>query len=217
MSMQLRSNRVFLQSMARDFRRTGAIAPSSKMLAQAMTSELASCNKPQVSVLEVGAGTGSVTAEIVRHLGAGDQLDVCEIDRKLASIIRHRLRNDSAFTAADASIRVINKPIESFERRPAYDFIISCLPFTNFQPAAVRGVFELYRGMLRPGGICSFYEYILVRKATRLVTGKTAVGERVAGVSEVVREYVGKYCYRHQVVLLNLPPAMVHHIRFPEA
>ncbi len=215
--MQLSSSRVFLQSMARDFRRTGAIAPSSRMLAQAMTSELSWRCRPQVRVLEVGAGTGSITEEIVCHLGAGDHLDVCEIDRKLASIIRHRLRNDPSFSDVKASIRVVNKAIESFERRPAYDFIVSCLPFTNFQPAAVREVFELYRDLLKPGGICSFYEYILVRKATQLVTGRTAVGERVAGVSKVVRDYVDKFCYRQQVVLLNLPPAMVHHIRFPEA
>ncbi len=214
--MQLSSNRVFLQSMARDFRRTGAIAPSSKMLAQAMTSELACHRRPQLKVLEVGAGTGSITEEIVRHLRAGDHLDVCEIDRKLASIIRHRLRNDSTFSGVKASVRVLNRPIESFEHRPDYDFIISCLPFTNFQPAVVGEIFELYRNLLRPGGICSFYEYILVRKATRWVTGKTAVGERVAGVSRVVCEYVEKFCYKHQVVLLNLPPAMVHHIRFPE-
>ena len=214
--MQLSSKRVFLQSVARDFRRTGAIAPSSRALAQAMTRELAKHRRPEAHVLEVGAGTGSVTEEVVRHLGAGDHLDVCEIDRKLAGIIRHRLKNDPSFLGVKASIRVINKPIESFSREPGYDFIISCLPFTNFEAAAVRDIFELYRDLLRPGGICSFYEYILVRKATRLVTGRTAVGTRVAGVSKVVRNYIDRYCYKHQVVLLNLPPAMVHHIRFAE-
>jgi len=214
--MQLSSKRVFLQSIARDFKRTGAIAPSSKTLAQAMTRELAKHRRPDLRVLEVGAGTGNITEEIVRHLGPGDDLDVCEIDRKLAGIIRHRLKKDPSLSGVEASVRVINKPIESFDRRPRYDFIISCLPFTNFEPAAVHDIFELYRDLLKPGGICSFYEYILVRKAACLMTGKTAVGARVSGVSKVVRNYIDRYCYRHQVVLLNLPPAMVHHIRFAE-
>jgi len=69
---------------------------------------------------------------------------------------------------------------------------------------------------LRPGGICSFYEYILVRKAARLMSGRSAGRRRVGEVGRVVREYIDNYAYRQQVVLLNFPPAMVHHIRFPE-
>ena len=215
--MQLSSNRVFLQSVARDFKRTGALVPSSKALAQAMTAELARHYREGVSVLEVGAGTGNITEEIARCLSSDDRLDVCEIDRKLASIIRHRLKHDGVFQGVKPSIRVINKPVETFAHERRYDFIVSCLPFTNFEPVAVREIFELYRSLLKPGGICSFYEYLLVRKAARLMTSKHASRERFAGVSKVVREYVGGYGYRHKVVLLNLPPAMVHHIRFPEA
>jgi phospholipid N-methyltransferase len=216
-TMPLKSSRVFLESAARDFKRTGAIAPSSRALAQAMTSELVRHYRGGIGVLEVGAGTGNITEEIARCLSSEDCLDVCEIDRKLASIIRHRLKHDRAFRAVQASVRVINKPVEKFSRERRYDFIVSCLPFTNFEPVAVREVFELYRSLLKPGGICSFYEYLLVRKAARLMTGNHASRERFAGVAKVVREYIGGYGYRRQVVLLNLPPAMVHHIKFPEA
>ncbi len=214
--MELSSKRVFIESAARDFKRTGALVPSSKALAQAMTAELTRHYARGASVLEVGAGTGSITGEIVRHLADGDRLDVCEIDRKFAGIIRNRLKQDPCFRGVKAHVRVINRPVEAFARRPHYDFILSCLPFTNFEPDAVRDIFELYRTLLRPGGICSFYEYILVRKAARLMSGRSAGRRRVGEVGRVVREYIDKYSYRHQVVLLNFPPAMVHHIRFPE-
>jgi phosphatidylethanolamine/phosphatidyl-N-methylethanolamine N-methyltransferase len=214
--MELSTRRVFIESAARDFRRTGAVVPSSRALAQAMTAELSRQYCQGASVLEVGAGTGSITEEIVRYLGEGDRLDVCEIDRKFAGIIKKRLKVDPCFRGVTASVRVINRPVEAFTRRPRYDFILSCLPFTNFEPDAVRNIFELYRSLLRPGGICSFYEYILVRKAARLMSGRPEGRRRVGEVGRVVREYIERYAYRHQVVLLNFPPAMVHHIRFPE-
>jgi phosphatidylethanolamine/phosphatidyl-N-methylethanolamine N-methyltransferase len=211
--MGLRNSRVFIESAARDFRRTGAIAPSSRPLADSMTRELVSCYRNPVAVLEVGGGTGSVTKEIARHLAEGDALDVFEIDPQFANIIRQRLREEPGLRDRKARIRVHNKPVEEIAIRPKYDFIISCLPFTNFQPQAVRKIFEIYRSVLKADGVCSFYEYIFVRQAAQIMSSKLA-RERCAGVSSVVREYLSKYCFKQQVVFRNLPPAMVYHIRF---
>ncbi len=215
--MQISPGRVFLQTVARDFKRTGAVAPSSRALAQSIVSELAQRSRAPVSVLEVGGGTGSITEEIVRHLYRGDHLDVYEIDRRFASLLRQRLKEDPAFRGVQASVRVHNKPIESIGRRRRYDFVISCLPFTNFRPEAVAEIFEIYRTVMKPGGTCSFYEYILMRRAARIMSGRPEERERVAGVALVVRKYIAKYSYKHDIVLRNLPPAKVQHIRFPSA
>jgi phospholipid N-methyltransferase len=212
--MHISNNRIFFQSAAKDFKRTGAVAPSSKVLAQSMTSELSVRYRPATAVLEVGAGTGSITGQIVRHLRAGDRLDIYEIDARFASLLRYRLKHDESFGKLRAKVCVHNRPIEHIERRPRYDFVISCLPFTNFQPRAVREIFEIYRAVLKPGGVCSFYEYVLLRRAARLMSGNPAERARVAGVSRVVRETIARFGYKHDVVLLNLPPATVHHISF---
>lgn len=211
--MGLHPSRVFLESATRDFKRTGAIAPSSRPLAESMTREIVAQYRNPVSVLEVGGGTGCVTIEIARHLGERDRLDVFEIDRQFAKLIRQRLRDEACLQDRGVRIRVHNQPVERISLRPQYDFIVSCLPFTNFQPHAVRKIFEIYRSVLKPGGICSFYEYILVRQAAQLMSTRAA-RERCAGVSRVVREYLSRYCYKQQVVFRNLPPAMVYHIRF---
>jgi phosphatidylethanolamine/phosphatidyl-N-methylethanolamine N-methyltransferase len=213
--MRLHSSRVFLESAARDFKRTGAIAPSSRPLAHSMTSELAGHNRRPVKVLEVGGGTGSVTIEIARHLCRGDTLDVFEIDQNFAGLIRRRLHEESWIRERGIEVCVYDKSIETINLRSRYDFIISCLPFTNFQPQSVRKIFEIYETVLNPGGLLSFYEYILVRKAAGMVSPRP-VRERFAGVSSVVREYLSKYCYKQQTVLRNLPPATVYHIRFNE-
>jgi phospholipid N-methyltransferase len=212
--MPLKSNRLFLASATRDFKRTGAFVPSSKALAGAMIRELVARYRSPVGVLEVGGGTGSITQEIARNLGAGDRLDVYEIDRKLAGLLRQRLTRDKDFPRSGAAIRVFCRGIERIERKARYDFVISCLPFTNFEPAAVREIFDIFRSVLEPGGVCSFYEYVLVRKAARMISGRQSERARVQGVSDVVKEVIARYEYRNEIVFRNLPPAIVHHVRF---
>ncbi|MGU3432881.1 hypothetical protein ACNHUS_07660 [Actinomycetes bacterium M1A6_2h] len=56
-----RSTALFLREAAQHFREVGAVAPSSASLAGALSSPLEVGASPR-SVLEVGAGTGSVTA-----------------------------------------------------------------------------------------------------------------------------------------------------------
>jgi len=212
--MALTTSRVFLATATRDFKRTGAVAPSSKALGGAMTRELAAHHRRPVAVLEVGGGTGSITREIAHWLGSGDRLDVYEIDRRLASVIRHRVKTDEAFRGSATAIRVHCRPIQDIDRLPQYDFVISGLPFTNFEPAAVREIFELFRSVLNPGGLCSFYEYILMRKAARMISRGQSERDRVTGVAEVVKRFIARYEYSNEIVFRNLPPAVVHHVRF---
>lgn len=212
--MDMGRSRIFLKSVATDFKRTGAVAPSSRTLGYAMTSEMIRCYKGPARVLEVGGGTGSITEVIAKEIRPGDHLDVYEIDSGFSDVLNRRLQEDPSFRRVRSSIRIYNMPIETIDRRERYDFIISCLPFTCFQPATVREIFEIYRSILNPGGTCSFFEYIFIRRAARLVSGKAAERRRVAGVAQVVAEYVDRFSYKHDTVLRNIPPAIVHHIRF---
>jgi phosphatidylethanolamine/phosphatidyl-N-methylethanolamine N-methyltransferase len=214
--MRLRTNLAFLESVARDFKRTGAVAPSSSSLAAAMTSELAATRHGAVRVLEVGGGTGSITRAIVRHLSPQDHLDVYEIDPKFALLIRSLVHEDKAFRSAKSQIQVHNEPIESIKPVRAYDFVISGLPFTNFEPEKVREILEIFRSVLKPGGICTFFDYILGREAAKIVSGNLAGRERVEGVGRIVLDYINRYEFRHEIVFRNLPPATAHHIRFTD-
>ena len=214
--MRLRTNLAFLESAARDFKRTGAVAPSSSSLAAAMTSELAATRHSSARVLEVGGGTGSITRAIVRHLSPTDHLDVYEIDPKFALLIRSRVQEDKAFRAVKSQVQVHNEPIESIERVRSYDFVISGLPFTNFEPEKVRDILEIFRSVLRPGGVCTFFDYILGREAAKIVSGNLAGRERVDAVGRIVEDYIKRYEFRHEFVFRNLPPATAHHIRFTD-
>ncbi len=212
--MHVNENRIFLKCAARDFKRTGAVAPSSRALGSAMTKELHRRPGRRVRVLEVGGGTGNITEVIARTIRPGDTLDVYEIDRDFADVIKRRVQHERSFQRMRSAIKVHNQPIQLIDRRSRYDFIISCLPFTCFEPSMVREIFEIYRDILNPGGVCSFFEYILVRKAARFMTGKVSEKRRIVAVEKVVAEYVKKYSYRRDLVFRNIPPALVHHIGF---
>lgn len=212
--MHISNRRVFIRSAARDFRQTGAVAPSSRSLAKSMTSEIKRRGRKGLRVLEVGGGTGSITAVIVQHLSRGDHLDVYEIDRNFSRLLRRRIKEDEVFRRSEAKIRIHNKSIELLDRHNKYDFIISCLPFTNFRPEMVRKILEIYREVLRPGGSCSFYEYLFLRHAARMMHRRRVERERLAGVARVINDYVASYAYGKDVVFRNLPPAQVLHMRF---
>ena len=212
--MRLSGHQHFYQYVARDFRRAGAVAPSTRFLGYAMTSELAARGPAPARVLEVGGGSGSITEVIARRMTPGSRLDVYEIDDVLADVLRRRFTGEAAERFPHLDIRIFNSPIESIEARPVYDYIVSCLPFTNFQPDAVGRIFESYRALLAPDGVCSFYEYILVRRLALMVSGKPHERLRVVGVGDVVRRYTSAFCFKREVVLCNIPPAGVYHLRF---
>ena len=212
--MTLGHNRIFLKSAAKDFKRTGAVAPSSRALGTAMTRELVRNYRSPVRVLEVGGGTGNITAVIAEALRPEDHLDVFEIDDELSRVLRQRLAEEGCFRHVRSSVRVHNRPIEEIDPTSRYDYVISCLPFTCFRPAMVREILEVYRSILNPGGVCSFFEYILIRKAARFMTGNVLERARVTGVAQVVEEYARRYSYRRDIVFRNIPPAVVRHLRF---
>lgn len=212
--MRLSGHQLFYQYVARDFRRAGAVAPSSRFLGYAMTSELAARGPAPARVLEVGGGSGSITEVIARRMTPGSRLDVYEIDGALSEELQRRFTGEAADRFPDLDIRVYNSPIESIEPRPLYDYIVSCLPFTNFQPDTVGRIFEIYRALLGPGGVCSFYEYILVRRLALMAANRPHERTRVLGVGEVVRRYTATFCFKREMVLYNIPPAWAFHLRF---
>ncbi len=56
---------MFLLEAVRDLRTTGAVAPSGRTLARLLTDPVQKHGAPPLNVLEVGAGTGSVTRTLI--------------------------------------------------------------------------------------------------------------------------------------------------------
>jgi phospholipid N-methyltransferase len=204
--------RHFLGELRRDFFHTGAVLPSSRYLARALTSPLRAHREP-VRVLEVGPGTGAVTAEILRCLQPDDRVDIVEINDRFVQLLEQRFETDRHFRPYRGQARVLHAPIQTVSERAAYQFIISGLPMNNFPAALVREVFRVFRRLLAPGGTLSFFEYLLFRQ---LKTPFVARPERrrLRWVGRVVDTYVAGAQVRCEPVFMNVPPAMARHLSF---
>src|SRR5262245_21756999 len=152
----------FFREFRRNFHTTGSVLPSSQFLARALTRPLAGPRGP-ARVLEVGPGTGAVTRAIARRMNPGDALDAVEINARFAELLRQRVQADPAFAACRAAIDVIHAPLEQLPGESVYDFIVSGLPLNNFAPGQVRAAFAAFRRLLKPGGLLTYFEYILIR------------------------------------------------------
>jgi phospholipid N-methyltransferase len=214
---------VFLAEAVRDFRTTGAVAPSGRQLAVALAGPLREATRAG-SVLEVGAGTGAVTRELIPLLGPGSRLDVVEANARLAERLRRRVADETGEAGeagAAGRVRVHPLPIEEFERSPrsprvprdgAYDVIVSSLPFTNFAPERVEAIMGRYLRLLRPGGALTFFSYAGTRALRTLLSSPAEVARHRA-VERVLAGYQARYGARARMVWANVPPARVWRLR----
>jgi phospholipid N-methyltransferase len=200
----------FLRESRRHFRDTGALLPSSRFLARALAAPLGG-SRPPCRVLEVGPGTGSVTRAILRRLQPGDQLDCVELNEQFVERLELCFKHDRRFIPHRSQVRVIHSPVEELDGDGLYDFIVSGLPLNNFPVGLVREIFRAYSRLLKPGGVLSYFEYVLIRHLKTPFSSRRE-RRRLYRVGRLVGKYIRSYQVRRQPVLMNVPPAVVRHL-----
>jgi len=201
----------FFRESRRNFRDTGSLLPSSKFLARALVSELRKPHGP-CRILEVGPGTGPVTSQILRHMRADDRLDAVEVNGRFIAVLQRRFDQEPLFRGRRSQVRLIHGPVEGLQGEGLYDIIVSGLPFNCFPVALVRQVFRAYKRLLKPGGTLTYFEYVLIRHLQTPFVGRRE-RRRLHRVGRVVSCYIRDYQVRRQRILINVPPAIVRHLR----
>jgi phospholipid N-methyltransferase len=215
-STHLRERQLFLKQALQDLHEVGSIIPSSQVTAKAMTAAFRRRTAP-ARVLEVGAGTGPITARIARELKPGDFLDAYEINPDYGAFLARRFEEEPDLRAVRDQVALHTADILQIEKVPQYDYIISAIPFTAFPATAVAEFFETYRQILKPNGTLTYIEFAFGRHVMRILTRKEDEKARIRAVARVVDEYVDQYQVNHKFVLFNAPPARIRSLQFSSA
>lgn len=207
----------FFGQFRESFETTGAIAPSSHYLAEALCRSLdnarsnghaAEDESMPRRILEVGPGSGSVTAGIVRRLQSADQLHLVELNERFVAMLQAKLAERGPLAAWSPQIELTCGSILDTPGEACYDHIISGLPLNNFQPELVQQIFVTLRRLLRPTGTISFFEYFAVRPA------RAVFDARLRRIEQIVGEQISQSQHSQRIVWRNLPPAVAHQLTF---
>lgn len=193
------------QSIVR-FRHTGAVAPSGVRLAREMTRAVRNHEGPQ-RVLEVGPGTGPFTRRILETLEPGDTFDLVEINPIFCRKLETEMLGSFRHRNPGIPVRLHEAPIESAELTGGYDHVVCGLPFNNFPPPLVRGIFRRMLDLLAPEGDLTYFEYAGVR-AIKAPVATSEARRHMRRHQAHARVLARRYSAERTVVPGNLPPAV---------
>jgi phospholipid N-methyltransferase len=154
-----------------------------------------------------------VTEQILACLGSDDRIDLVELNDRFVERLRQRFQTDPAFQPAASRAQIHHCPVEALAGHATYDVIVSGLPLNNFDPDEVERILATLRSLLRPNGTLSFFEYIGIRYARAVVSGRRQ-RERLRTISRVLNALLREHEIRREWIWPNVPPAWVHHVRF---
>ena len=177
----------FFRSFLANPRQVGAVLPTSRWAVQDM---LSMANLPQARcIVELGAGTGAYTGEILKRLRPDARFLAFEIDPDLAAVLSERFE--------DPRLQVINDSVENIENYlngAKVDVMISAIPFTSLPEDAKQSIFREVARVLAPEGVLVQIQYSTV----------------------VQEEFTQRFAsVRRRFSPLNVPPAFLYACRAP--
>ncbi|NUU25309.1 MAG: methyltransferase domain-containing protein [Streptomycetaceae bacterium] len=177
-------------------RRTGAVAASSPALARRLTDPLA-LHRAR-TIVELGPGTGTVTAAIRARMHPDARLVAVELNPALAQVVRERFAGPriEVRTAPAADLpELVDGPV---------DAVVSGLPWAAMRSAERTRVLDAVTAVLRPDGALTTFAYVHAAWSPPARDFAADLSSRFADVR------------RSPVVWRNMPPAFVHHAAAPK-
>lgn len=208
-----KETQLFLRRMVTNFNQIGALLPTSTGTARALASEANRHVGPK-RVLEVGPGTGPISAQLARHLRPGDKLVLCELDPHFADHLRKRFETEPLLARVKDQVEIICGSVTDMPGEAEFDYLISSVPFTRLPAEMVEEIFATYRRLLKPGGAFTYLEYSFLRALRRV--NPLDKSPRMTRIEEIITEQLTRYQYRFERVYWNVPPATVRSLRFSD-
>ena len=175
----------FLIEYLKSPRTIGAVAPSSRKLAEKMADnidyEKAKC------IVEYGPGTGVFTERLMRKIKKHTLLMLIEYNEDFCRQLEEKYSAYSNVIIINDSAENIDKHLEKYNVKEV-DYVVSGLPFASLPKNMSNKILEKTKDILQKNGLFITFQYTLFKKG-----------------------YIGSYfedinCER---VMLNIPPAYV--------
>ena len=144
----------FIAAAIRSPTTVGAVAPSSSHLANQLTVVVPSGGEPVI--VELGSGTGSVTAAIQRRLGGRGRHLAVELDPVLANYVRRQNPGVEVVVGDAVGLR----KILSEHGIHAVDAVISGLPWALFSSGTQRDIIKVVTEVLCPWAAFTTFAYV---------------------------------------------------------
>ena len=142
----------FFRSFLANPRAVGAILPTSKRAVRDML-DMANLKQARV-VVELGAGTGVYTEEVLKRLRPDARFLAFEIDPELVSTLSERFD--------DPRLRIIQgsaEHVEEYLEGEKVDVIVSGIPFTSLPAQVRKNIFKEITQILAPDGVMVAIQY----------------------------------------------------------
>ncbi|MGY1739662.1 MULTISPECIES: class I SAM-dependent methyltransferase [unclassified Blastococcus] len=152
MNQHLTDRLQFLRAFLANPRQVGAILPTSRWAVRDML-DLGDVPNAKL-VVELGAGTGSQTGELLARLGPEAELVAVEIDPALAELLAGRYRDPRLHVVCDSAENLA----EHLDGRRA-DVVVSALPYTSFSPGLRRRILDVLPDLVAPDGAVLVIQY----------------------------------------------------------
>jgi phospholipid N-methyltransferase len=152
MNQQLADRLRFLRAFAAHPRQVGAILPTSR---QAVRDMLDMADVPGAGlVVELGAGTGSQTGEILARMGPDARLVALEIDPGLVRVLEQRFDDPRLQVVCDSA-----EHLDAHLDGATADVLVCALPFTSLDPGLRRRILDSLPGAVGPRGVALVIQY----------------------------------------------------------
>ncbi len=182
--MKNNENVVFFKSLLKAPLKTGAFFPSSRNLASSISS-FVNLPEPDEYVIELGAGTGRLTAALLERGIPSSQLIILEMQPSLVKFLRKIFPFITVIegNATDLLSLLPEKTIGNIQT------IVSGIPMVNLRFHDQQQIVTAIKNVMKPDGALLQFTY---RPGSPLPSNKLGLGQR----------YLGH-------VLLNMPPAAI--------
>jgi phosphatidylethanolamine/phosphatidyl-N-methylethanolamine N-methyltransferase len=165
-----------------------------------------------LSILELGAGTGSVTEQILAKMNSEDTLMICEINPSFMRQLKSKLEKNQNFQTHRSRITFFTGPVQELPEDTSYNAFIASLPFLNFDIETVNDIFTKLERIAQPESVMTYYEYIGLRRIGKVLSPQTR-RERLHQIDSFFREKHASQKLFHKRVWLNMLPIKIHTLK----